>query len=142
MKDDYLWGGSGPPDPDVDRLERMLGQLRSVPPPLRLPAPPARRRWASTVPLLAAAAAIALMVGSVWISTHPRGASWEVSSLSGRPRIGGAPVGSTSRLAIGDTLSTDADARASIEVSTIGQVMVEGNTRMKLVSSRAAHHRL
>src|SRR5207248_7772039 len=114
----------GPPDPDVERLERMLGQLRSMPPPLRLPAPAARPRWTSAALLLATAAAIVLMVASVWLTTSRRTASWEVSSLSGQPRIGGTAVGSTSRLAVGDTLSTDADARASIEVSTIGQVMV------------------
>src|ERR1044071_3721877 len=31
MNDDYLWNRSGPPDPDVVRLEEMLGRLRSAP---------------------------------------------------------------------------------------------------------------
>ena len=31
MKDDYLWDPSGPPDPEVERLERMLGRLRTAP---------------------------------------------------------------------------------------------------------------
>ena len=30
MNDDYLWDGSGTPDPDVQRLERLLGRLRST----------------------------------------------------------------------------------------------------------------
>jgi len=32
MSNDYLWDRSGPPDPDVERLERMLGRLRTTPP--------------------------------------------------------------------------------------------------------------
>src|SRR4029077_3174743 len=31
MSDDYLWDRSGPPDADVERLERLLGSLRSTP---------------------------------------------------------------------------------------------------------------
>ena len=31
MSDDYLWDRSGPPDADVERLERLLGTLRSTP---------------------------------------------------------------------------------------------------------------
>ena len=30
MSDDYLFDGSGTPDPDIERLERMLGRLRST----------------------------------------------------------------------------------------------------------------
>jgi len=30
MSDEYLWDGSGPPDPDVQRLERLLGPLRTT----------------------------------------------------------------------------------------------------------------
>ena len=29
MSDDYLFDGTGAPDPDVERLEQMLGRLRS-----------------------------------------------------------------------------------------------------------------
>ena len=28
MKDDYLWDGSGDPDPDIEELEKALGSLR------------------------------------------------------------------------------------------------------------------
>ena len=30
-RDDYLWDGSGPPDPEVQQLERLLGALRHDP---------------------------------------------------------------------------------------------------------------
>ena len=58
MKDDYLWDGTGEPDPEVERLEQMLSVYKYQPRPLELPA--ARPgTWFS--PRLAAAAALILM---------------------------------------------------------------------------------
>ena len=37
MTDDYLWDGSGEPDPEVERLERLLGEFRSSRPAPELP---------------------------------------------------------------------------------------------------------
>ena len=52
MSNDYLWDRSGQADAEVERLERLLGRLRTpAPPPLRLP--DARRsplRW--MIPLM------------------------------------------------------------------------------------------
>ena len=42
MKDDYLWDPSSAPDPEVERLERMLGRLRS-----KAPAPDVKGPWYS-----------------------------------------------------------------------------------------------
>ena len=93
MKDDYLWDPSGPPDPEVQRLERLLGRLRTTAP---VPTVAQRHdnadRRAATlsglcstfsgkpsctrtprflVPALAAAAAIVMMVGDVsWQSAQ------------------------------------------------------------------------
>ena len=33
MSDDYLWDGTGEPDPEVRELEERLRPLRRVPPP-------------------------------------------------------------------------------------------------------------
>src|SRR5216683_2867319 len=99
MSDDYLWDRSGPPDPDVERLEQMLGRLRSTPPvpdlsKVRGRATMVRLEPDATylgvrflAPALAAAAAIALMVGATW-QTSRLGASWQVASISGAPQIG------------------------------------------------------
>ena len=57
MKDDYLWDGTGEPDPEVERLEQMLSVYKYQPRPLELPARPGT--WFS--PRLAAAAALILM---------------------------------------------------------------------------------
>src|SRR5436190_1826539 len=111
MKNDYLWDGSGEADPEVERLERLLGRLRApAPPPLELR--DARRsplRW--MIPLLATAAAVVLMVTAVWRATRTLETSWEVASLAGHPRIGAATLAETGRLSVGDTLATDASSR-------------------------------
>jgi hypothetical protein len=57
MKDDYLWDGTGEPDPEVERLEQMLSVYKYQPKKLDLPARPTV--WFS--PRLAAAAAIVMM---------------------------------------------------------------------------------
>jgi hypothetical protein len=147
MSDDYLWDRSGPPDPDVERLESLLGRLRSTPPvpdvsKVRLKADPTTVwTFRAVAPLLAAAAAVVLMIAGTWQSTR-HAASWEVARLDGRPRIGSTALASTGRIAVGQTLITDDNSRARVDVSTIGQVTIDPNSRMTLVETRDAHHQL
>ena len=168
MKADYLWDPSGTPDADIQRLERLLGRLRTT-----RPAPPisdtVRRtntvrlkadstydadttydkattpvRWRTVrflAPSLAAAAAIIVMVALTWKSTGT-GASWSVASLSGTPRIGAGTLTGEGRLAVGQTLVTDATSQARLHVSTIGEVTVDPDTRVRLVETRDGRHRL
>ena len=148
MSDRYLWDGSGVPDRDVQRLEQLLGPLRSAPPPLHLPEPslPGRSRrhvW-RLIPLLAAAACIVMLVGT-WRATRnarPVPPAWDVARLTGQPLISGHTVGDTGRLAVGETLVTDASSSALIHVGAIGDVTIAGNTRVRLVETRADHHQL
>ena len=65
MKDDYLWDKSGQPDPEIQKLEEILGTLRYQPKPLELPV--SRRR--SYFPLLAIAASLllALFAAGIWL---------------------------------------------------------------------------
>ena len=101
-------------------------------------------------PALAAAAAIVLMVGLTWqhaapptSADAPAGkASWQVSVLIGTPRIGASALVGGGRIAVGQTLTTGAGARARMEVSDIGQVTVDEQTRVRLVETRDGHHRL
>lgn len=62
MKDDYLWDRSGKPDPEIQQLEDILGELRYQPQPLDTPArtQPSRSRF--FIRGLAVAAAIAMIV--------------------------------------------------------------------------------
>ena len=138
----YLWDGSGEPDPEVLRLERALGRLRSTPPPLRLPEPSRQRHLWSFVPLLATAAVLVLMAGLAWRSHVRRGTVWEVDRLAGQPIVGSTAVLGTGRLAVGETLTTDASSRGRIKVNSIGQVILEGNSRLRLLASGTGHYRL
>jgi len=146
MSDDYLWDRSGAPDPDVQRLEALLGRLRttgSVPQLPELPAVAKPRVWTFRYlgPALAAAAAIVVMIGLTWQTTRS-GASWEVARVDGRPRIGSMPLSATGRIAVGETLVTDDASRAQVTVSTIGRVTIEPRSRVRLVDTRAGHHQL
>lgn len=73
MKDDYLWDKSGTPDPEIEQLEQLLGNLRyrrpahKLPLPKQVPVVNQRRRFA---PALAIAAAVAFMLvaAGVWFT--------------------------------------------------------------------------
>jgi hypothetical protein len=84
---------------------------------------------------------IAAMIGLTWQTT--RGTrSWEVSRMTGQPRIGSALLAGTGRLGVGQTLVTDAASRARLDVSTIGQATVDTDSRVRLVDTREGHHKL
>ena len=150
MKDDYLWDPSGPPDAEVQRLERLLGRLRSAPQVPALPdmvrdtvrlTPGPTYSIRFLVPALAAAAAIVMMVGLMW-QANRNAPSWEVASIHGQPRIGSTPLSGAGRLSVGQTLSTDQSSRARMEVGSIGQVTVDTDTRVRLVETRDTRHQL
>jgi hypothetical protein len=166
MSDDYLYDGTGEPDPEVVLLEQMLGRLRSTAsaPPIAANHEPrttnGERRTANGeprtymgvrffAPALAAAATIAVMVGLTWNNAAPfatgvsaGNASWDVSVLIGTPRIGASVLVGDGRIAVGQTLTTDEGSRAKMEVGDIGQVTVDERTRVRLVETRDGHHRL
>ena len=161
MSDDYLFDGSGAPDPDVVRLEQMLGRWRSTT-SAPLIATSSERRTANAErrttyfavrflgPALAAAAAIAVMVGVTWHTTaSPTSAeatvgkgSWQVAVIIGTPHIDSSVLVGDGRISVGQTLTTDAGSRARLDVSDIGQVTVDEGTRVRLVETREGHHRL
>jgi len=155
MTDDYLWNRSGRPDPDIQRLEKVLGRLRSAAPLPALPDIPAESRRRRTpgatrarilrsqlgfVPLAAAAAAIVLIVARVW--EPARGSEWTVASVAGRPRIGTAALSGRGRIAVGQTLVTDGVSQARIDVADVGEVTVDPDSRLRLVAAGNGHHQL
>lgn len=144
MSEDYLWDRSGEPDPEVEKLEHLLGQLRHNRPAPAFPAsvvPLRRSRIALLLPRLAAAAAVLLLIGGIWIWMQPS-RNWNVARVSGTPKISSSPIGETGKLAVGQLLETDDVSRAKIDVGQIGQVEVDPNTRVRLIRTRATEHRL
>jgi hypothetical protein len=90
------------------------------------------------------AVVLLLVVGfGVW-RFYPRESrpSWEVARIDGTPRIGTSRIDDKGRLAVGQWLETDGNSRAQIEVSSIGQVNIDPNTRIRLVETRPTEHRL
>jgi hypothetical protein len=163
MNDDYLWDGSGQPDPEVQKLEEMLGRFRqkpeSAPDFQSTPISSAAqrpsvlaRRWPVWMGI---AAALALAVAG-WLalraSKHTRltpanapQLAWSVSSLAGEPRVGAAVIrqaGAPGKLGVGQTLETDEHSRANISLEGTGEVQVEPGSRVRLVGAAAPYQRL
>ncbi|HXJ93365.1 MAG TPA: hypothetical protein VMT20_10855 [Terriglobia bacterium] len=163
MNDDYLWDGSGEPDPEVQRLEGLLGRFRQSRPAPEFPAishaTPSRTRlwwwpWClgnRALVGMAAAAAVALLVAGAWLAWRrtrppaPSPSGWEVVRVAGTPYVGSKALGhdrNSGTLRVGQTLVTDAASRASVTVDEIGDVDVEPNTHLRLLQSSSDGKRL
>jgi hypothetical protein len=158
MKDDYLWDGSGEPDPEIQKLETVLGRYRH-----KQSAPAfgqiadirrAKHRWSFfslrwSYQLGAVAAALLLAVTVFYFVRHRAdrniGPSWEVARLEGTPRVGWHSLGEKSgpgKLGIGQTLVTDSSSRASITLDETGRVEVDAGSRLRLLTNGPGHKRL
>src|SRR5260370_25847268 len=137
MKDDYLWDGSGEPDPEVQKLETVLGRYRHNQPAPKfhevVESRPVKRRW-SFFNLrwsyqLAVVAMVLLVAVAVFLVVRQRSdrnlwPSWEGARLEGTPRVGWHSLGEKSgpgKLGIGQTLVTDSCSRASITLDETGR---------------------
>jgi hypothetical protein len=118
MSGDYLWDRSGPPDPEIERLERVLGRLRH-----RGPVKRPVRRYA-----VALAAAAAVLIAAIVLRVgQPGRASWQVAgrTIEGVVRTGAA-----------ETLVLEADDIGRIEVAPRSELHVLGPQRMSLPQGR------
>jgi hypothetical protein len=158
MKDDYLWDGSGQPDPEVQKLETTLRRYRhNQPVPAfdqvaEMPSVKAPKRFFNLrfSFQLAAVAATLLIAVAVFYVVRQRadrnlGPSWEVARLQGTPRIGWHSMGEKSglgKLGIGQTLVTDSSSRASITLDETGRVDVDAGSRLRLITNGPGRKRL
>ena len=147
--DDYLWDRSGEPDPEILRLETLLGKFRHDSPTPVFPEIIPERRWVvfpwrvTLFPaLVTAAVGLAAIVAVTFLihRTEPTPttlAGWEVSYLQGTLRIGQQTIRAkegASRLGIGQMLETDSRSRADLEADDIGKIEVAPSTRLRLLS--------
>ena len=157
MKDDYLWDGSGEPDPEIQRLETALGRYRH-----NLPAPAfeaiaeirptaTRQRFLNFRLSFGLAAAASLLIAvTLFIYLRPKpttdlGPAWDVARLEGAPRVGSHSIsanGGLGKLGVGQTLVTDSSSRASISLDEIGRVDVDAGTRLRVVRNGPNRKRL
>jgi hypothetical protein len=153
--DDYLWDRSGKPDPEIQRLETLLGKFQHDRRALVFPEIVSKPRWSlfprriqefALVMGMAAAVAIAAVIFVVFRNkpTSVTGAGWDVSRVTGTPYIGQAAVGEkkNSRLVVGQMLETDSQSRASLRAESIGQIEVEPSTRVRLLAMAAGLKRV
>ncbi len=114
MSDDYLWDRSGPPDPEIERLERALAPLRYR------HRQPVRRTAA-----WAAAAAILLAAAAAWQfrEPQPQPTAWAVS-------------GNGARVRIGQTVRTVASG-LTLESSEIGRVDLGPGSELRATGERS-----
>lgn len=156
MSDRYLWDKSGEPDPEIQRLEKVMGTLAHGDAPLQLPEEPAAAPipgpgtrpvprttqppllWQA--PRLAWAAVILMVVvGLVW-ELRPYG--WRVQRLAGTPRVDAVDIGRVGRITRGQWLQTDAVSGARVAIGRIGVVDVGPGSRLRVLADRGSEQRL
>jgi hypothetical protein len=158
MKDAYLWDGSGEPDPEVQKLEKVLGRYRHD-----RPAPSFEQvvevRTAKTRPrflnfplsfAFGAVATVLLATVTLILFLRSRpvpnlGPAWDVARLEGAPRVGLKAIrgeAAVGKLGVGQTLETDDSSRAAITFEETGRVEVARSSRLRLVTNGPGHKRL
>ncbi len=161
MNDNYLWDGSGEPDPEIQTLETTLGRFRHEGRVPEFPEITMGRQsgfWERILPSrwslglrLATATAIILLVAAAAIlrwsqqRSTSSGPGWSVESVAGTPRVESNTFGrkaKTGRLGVGETLVTDSRSQANISIADVGTVNVEPNTRLRSLAGGGGHNQL
>jgi ferric-dicitrate binding protein FerR (iron transport regulator) len=94
-----------------------------------LPAP-IRRRFLPAAVLATVVFGTVLLV--FWSRTHiPAMTSWEVTGLPGK-----------SQLQPGEVLQTDSSTEAQVKIANIGQLLIDPNTRIRLLVTQPDQHRI
>ena len=138
MDDRYLWDRTGPPDPDVARLEEALGPLGHK---SGIPALPQRRSVLARR-LLAVAALLAAACGALWIARRDYAFEWRAERLEGEPLLGSTRISQAVRLPVGGRIETNASSRAKLGIGGVAVIMIAPNSRLRLVRSRLTEERL
>ncbi len=138
MNDDYLWDRSGEPDPEIVRIEQLLGRYRHDA-PLRVAVH--RRRWIA----FAAAAALAVLIAGAtlairfhWTSDAP----WDIETIDGSPTVDGKLIERHDQLGVGDTLVTDERSRVVVRVARLGELEIMPGSEVELIATRRGRHRI
>jgi ferric-dicitrate binding protein FerR (iron transport regulator) len=142
----YLWDRTGPPDPEVARLEELLRPLgfpdTASSKGLRVEHGLPRLRRLGTGRRLVAAAAALILGFSAWFLSGGLGGGWKVRHVAGQPAVDGVSVDGEALLPRGGELVTGEGSRARIDIGRIGRVDVDPGSRVSLVTAGAREHRL
>jgi ferric-dicitrate binding protein FerR (iron transport regulator) len=141
VKDDYLWDGSGEPDPEVAHLEKLLGRYKHEPRPQHAPAVSWRRVFlavAATIVIAFASLALGFVVRLQWRANQP----WEITNVIGTPTLDGEIIRSDAKLAIGEELRTDAHSRVTVRIARVGELHIGPNSTVMLTTTMTGRHRM
>jgi hypothetical protein len=143
MNHDYLWDRTGEPDPEIQRLERILGTLRYQPRPLELPAKMPFVNPRTFLPRVAIAAAVAaiLVGGTSWLlvrrpDTSVR--SQSTSSLSAVKKESATPeIGATAAKdqVLAESRITNAPVRDQQKHRGKRKSLAAGNRQLRITSA-------
>lgn len=129
---DYLWDKSGEPDPEVEQLEKLLAPLAHQ--RGRTLVIPSQRIWNRPWLPIAIAASMLVIVTGAWVGMHRSRVTWQVSTLEGKTEVG--------RLGQGQSFKTDGGSRARLELEAVGEVEVEPNSQLSVVTLGHQEQRL
>lgn len=131
MSDRYLWDRSGPPDPEVEQLEQLLGPLgHRLSGSSRAVAMPERTRpWRA----LAAAAAVALAAATLWrFEAAPAPATgWQVARADGAAHVGESDAQVAMEVRAGQVLRTGKDSALTLQEDSLGRIDLGPESQMR-----------
>lgn len=135
MNEDYLWDRSGPPDPDVERLERTLAPLRYRHRGEFARAVPQRPRmlWPAVVAAAASIAAAGLLTTHI---PSARTTAWQVASLQGSASMGGKEVAVATALGAGQLLRTGGSSQLTLQAQEVGKIDLGPDSELRASSGR------
>jgi len=142
MSDDYLWNRSGPADPDVEKLEKLLAPLAHDRPLRR------KSRWplyAGVGAAVAAAAVVAIVIALPSLEreapprTNPE-TGFDFIAHEGTVLVNQRAL-STGTLAAGDVLDTR-DSHVELLIADIGRAELSPATQIRLERSDTAGRHL
>jgi hypothetical protein len=129
MNEDYLWDRTGPPDPEIERLERLLAPLRHQAAPAAAPRP---RPWRA----MAAIAAVVLIAVCVPRVPGPAETGWAVARINGAAQLGNTAVRVSMPLRAGDALRTSAASDLTLEADDLGRLDLGPDSEMRASGNR------
>lgn len=104
-----------------------------------------QRLWRIALPLAVAASVALLCVAAgkrYLFDPEKRSATWSVAVLAGEPSLAQTRLHGARHFHVGQWLETDARSRAKVNVGSIGEVRVEPNSRVRLLSAESNHNRI
>ncbi|HWR54251.1 MAG TPA: FecR domain-containing protein [Bryobacteraceae bacterium] len=135
---DYLWDRSGSPDPEVERLERVLGMLRHRNGAVAAPVVSAtRRRW---LPVAAAAAVIGAAIALQWPwAGTPESTPWIVTAIEAPAD---ASLNQGSALRTGQSIRTGRATNVTLEAEGFGRIELKPDSELQVLASRQGRQSL